>query len=78
MDYTMEPTISVVMNEDGDCYLNDHTELSGHQWFEEGNYGVYEIPAIEPTKEEFAKWSKLPDSANGDMGVYLAYWSNYK
>ena len=68
--------ISVVVNEDGDVYLHDEFELAGHQWFREGNFSTAQIPDIEPSKEEFEKWSKLPDSANGDMGIYLSYWDN--
>ncbi len=66
--------IPVVINDEGDVFLHDEFELVGHQWFMEGNFSTAKIPDIEPTKEEFEKWARLPDSANGDMGIYLSYW----
>jgi len=67
-------TIPVVVNDSGEVYLNDSYELAGYAWFEEGNYGVYEIPANEPTREQFKLLAQFPDSANGVLGIYLAYW----
>ncbi len=67
-------TIPVVISDSGEVYLNDSFELAGHQWFEEGNFSTAEIPANEPSREQFKLLAQFPDSANGILGIYLAYW----
>ena len=70
-------TLDVLVNEEGDVLLNDERELEGSLWFMEGQYSTNEILAIEPTSEQFALLKDMPDSANGDLGLYLSYWDNY-
>ncbi len=70
-------TIDVIINEEGDVLLNDQYHSFEHQWVQEGRCTTGEVLAIEPTPQQFELLSDMPDSANGDLGMYLTYWDNY-